>query len=44
LEENPAAGSLELTAHNLREIDPSSAKIPVEGNRYPEHLEAMTGR
>lgn len=44
LEENVGAESVELTADDLREINESSARIPVEGNRYPEHLEAMTGR
>jgi aryl-alcohol dehydrogenase-like predicted oxidoreductase len=44
LEENLGAVSLELTAEDLREIDQASAKIPVEGNRYPEHLEKMSGR
>jgi aryl-alcohol dehydrogenase-like predicted oxidoreductase len=44
LEENLGAASIELTTEDLREIDESSARIPVEGNRYPEHLEAMTGR
>lgn len=44
LEENLGALALELTADDLHEIDESSARIPVEGNRYPEHIEAMTGR
>jgi len=44
LEENLEALSVELTAEDLREIDQASAAIPVEGNRYPEHLEKMTGR
>ena len=44
LEENLGALSVELTADDLREMDQASAKIPVEGNRYPEHLEKMTGR
>jgi aryl-alcohol dehydrogenase-like predicted oxidoreductase len=44
LEENLGATSLELTANDLREIDESSSKITIEGNRYPEHIEAMTGR
>jgi aryl-alcohol dehydrogenase-like predicted oxidoreductase len=44
LEENLGALSVELTADDLREIDQASAAIPVEGNRYPEHLEKMTGR
>jgi aryl-alcohol dehydrogenase-like predicted oxidoreductase len=44
LEENNGAVDLELTADDLREMDEASGKIPVEGNRYPEHLEKMTGR
>ena len=44
LEENLAATSVELTANDLHEINAASADIPVEGNRYPEHLEKMTGR
>jgi len=44
LEENLGALSVEFTADDLREIDQASAKIPVEGNRYPEHLEKMSGR
>ncbi len=44
LEENLGALSIELSADDLREIDQASADIPVEGNRYPEHLEKMTGR
>jgi hypothetical protein len=35
---------VELTADNLREIDEAAAKITVEGARYPEKLEQMTGR
>ncbi len=44
LEENLGALSVELTADDLREIDQASSKIPVKGNRYPEHLEKMSGR
>jgi aryl-alcohol dehydrogenase-like predicted oxidoreductase len=44
LEENLGAVSVELTADDLSEINQASAKIPVEGNRYPEHIEKMTGR
>jgi aryl-alcohol dehydrogenase-like predicted oxidoreductase len=44
LEENLGAVAIELTADDLREIDGSAAKIPVQGARYPEHLEKMTGR
>jgi aryl-alcohol dehydrogenase-like predicted oxidoreductase len=44
LEENLGAVSLELTPADLREIDSASSKIKVEGARYPERLEQMTGR
>jgi len=43
LEENIGALSVELTPDDLREIDSAAAKVPVEGDRYPEHLEKMTG-
>jgi aryl-alcohol dehydrogenase-like predicted oxidoreductase len=44
LEENIGAAAIELTASDLSQIDAAAAAIPVEGNRYPEHLEKMTGR
>ncbi len=44
LEENIGAVSLELTPDDLREIDDAASKIKVEGTRYPESLEQMTGR
>ncbi len=44
LEENIGALSIELTSTDLREIDDAASQIKVEGNRYPEKLEAMTGR
>jgi aryl-alcohol dehydrogenase-like predicted oxidoreductase len=44
LDENIGALAIELTADDLREIDAGASKITVEGNRYPEHLEKMTGR
>ena len=44
LEENLAAVSVELTAADLRDIDNAAASITVEGARYTEHLERMTGR
>lgn len=44
LEENLAAASLELTAGDLREIETAAAGIRIEGPRYPEALEKMTGR
>jgi aryl-alcohol dehydrogenase-like predicted oxidoreductase len=44
LDENLAAASIELTADDLREIEAAAAKVDVQGARYPEHLERMTGR
>ena len=44
LEENLGAADVELTADDLREIEDAASKITVEGSRYPEHLERMTGR
>jgi aryl-alcohol dehydrogenase-like predicted oxidoreductase len=44
LEENNGAARLELTADDLREIDAGASKITVQGARYPENLERMTGR
>lgn len=44
LEENIGAAAVELTANDLREIDSAASQIRVEGARYPEALEAMTGR
>jgi aryl-alcohol dehydrogenase-like predicted oxidoreductase len=44
LEENIGAAAVELTSHDLREIDSAASKITVQGARYPENLEKMTGR
>jgi aryl-alcohol dehydrogenase-like predicted oxidoreductase len=44
LDENLGATSVELTAQDLKEIEDSTATIAVEGARYPEALERMTGR
>ena len=43
LDENIGAASLELTAGDLRDIAEAASKIKVEGDRYPEHIEKMTG-
>jgi aryl-alcohol dehydrogenase-like predicted oxidoreductase len=43
LEENNGALSIQLTAEDLRNIDTAASKIKVEGTRYPERLEKMTG-
>jgi len=44
LEENIGAISLELTPHDVRELDEAAAQIPVHGARYPDSLEKLTGR
>jgi aryl-alcohol dehydrogenase-like predicted oxidoreductase len=43
LEENIGAVSIQLTAEDLRDINAAASKIKVEGARYPERLEKMTG-
>jgi aryl-alcohol dehydrogenase-like predicted oxidoreductase len=43
LEENIGAVNVELTPGDLREIDEAAAKIQIQGDRYPEALEKMTG-
>jgi len=44
LDENNGAVALELTSDDLREIDSAAAQISVQGNRYPDKLEQLTGR
>jgi len=44
LDENIGAAALTLTSGDLREIESAASKITVQGARYPEHLERMTGR
>ena len=43
LEENIGAATVELSPDDLRDIDTAASKIKVEGARYPERLEKMTG-
>ena len=43
LDENNGATAVELTEDDLREIDSAASKIKLEGARYPERLEKMTG-
>jgi aryl-alcohol dehydrogenase-like predicted oxidoreductase len=43
LEENTGAAAVELMPDDLRDIDTAASKIKVEGARYPEKLEQMTG-
>jgi aryl-alcohol dehydrogenase-like predicted oxidoreductase len=44
LEENIGANAVELSSHELREIDSAASKITIQGARYPEHLQRMVGR
>jgi aryl-alcohol dehydrogenase-like predicted oxidoreductase len=43
LDENNGAAAVQLTANDLREVSDAAARIPVQGERYPEHLQRMTG-
>jgi len=44
LDENIGAAQIELTGDDLREIKRAASEIEVQGARYPEHLEQLTGR
>jgi aryl-alcohol dehydrogenase-like predicted oxidoreductase len=44
LDENIRAVAVELTPDDLREIESAASKITVQGARYPENMERMTGR
>ncbi len=44
LQENIGATAIELTPDDLREIDRAASEIAVHGERYPEHLQRLTGR
>ena len=44
LEENIVAAVIEFTPDELLEIEATSSKINMQGDRYPEHLEQLTGR
>ena len=43
LEENIGAAAVELSAGDLQQIESAAAEIKVQGARYPEHIEKMTG-
>ncbi len=43
LDENIGATAIRLTSDDLDEIESASSKIKVEGARYPEAIERMTG-
>jgi len=44
LEENLAAAAIELSADDLTQIEQALAGMPMEGARYPEHLQRLVGR
>jgi aryl-alcohol dehydrogenase-like predicted oxidoreductase len=44
LEENVGASEVDLTPDDLRQLESASAKIPVQGERYPEHLQKLINR
>jgi aryl-alcohol dehydrogenase-like predicted oxidoreductase len=43
LDENIGALAVELTPDDLGEIDNAASRVTVQGDRYPEHLQRMTG-
>ncbi len=43
IDENIGSVAIKLTSDDLGEIDSAASKITVEGARYPEHLQRMTG-
>jgi aryl-alcohol dehydrogenase-like predicted oxidoreductase len=44
LDENIGALAVELTPIDMQDIDAAASRITVQGARYPEKLEQMTGR
>jgi aryl-alcohol dehydrogenase-like predicted oxidoreductase len=44
LEENIGAVEIELTPEDLRQLEATASKIPVQGARYPEELQKLVGR
>jgi aryl-alcohol dehydrogenase-like predicted oxidoreductase len=44
LEENLGAAAVELTKDDLGQIGEVLARVPVQGDRYPAHLQALVGR
>jgi aryl-alcohol dehydrogenase-like predicted oxidoreductase len=44
LEENLGAAELKLSAEELREVGEAAAKIPLQGDRYPAHMQKMVNR
>jgi aryl-alcohol dehydrogenase-like predicted oxidoreductase len=44
LDENIGAANVHLSADDVRDIDEAASRIQVQGARYPEQLERMSGR
>ena len=44
LEENLGAAAIELSPDDLTQIEQALAGMPMEGARYPEHLQRLVGR
>ena len=44
LEENLGAVNVQLSPDDLRQLEMTAARIPVQGARYPEHLQKLVGR
>jgi aryl-alcohol dehydrogenase-like predicted oxidoreductase len=44
LEENLAAVNIPLSADELREIGEAASSVPIQGARYPQHLQARVGK
>jgi len=44
MQENMAAANIELTPADLHEIETAAARIPIQGERYPEHLQKQIDR
>ncbi len=44
LEENVGAVDVELSSSDLQQLEAAASKIPVQGARYPEHLQKLVGR
>jgi aryl-alcohol dehydrogenase-like predicted oxidoreductase len=44
LEENIGAAAVELSREDIKQLEASASKIPVQGARYPEELQKLVGR
>jgi len=44
LEENLHAASLELTPEDLSDLEDAASRITIQGGRYPQEVEELSGR